>query len=134
MVLAASPNSTPLDNLAVLADKVMEVAGPTCAGVSHTPTAPPVPAPREFQDSAIAPSKPSSADFECILNELAKLQVTVSALTKAVNSLTLSCSRHRSPAPSSSPSHQFCWYHQKFGDDARKCVSPCDYPNGTARC
>ncbi len=135
MVLAASTDSTHLSNLAELADKVMEVAGPTGASISHTATTPtpPLPSNQSQTASAVDSCKPSSANFEWILNELARLQSTVSTLTKASSDLTPSRSRRRSPARVSSPSRQFCWYHQKFGDDARKCVSPCDYPNDTAR-
>ncbi len=135
MVLAPSTDSTPLNNLAELADRVMDVAGPTSASVSYPSmaTAPAPPLGEQVQaPMAVSALKPSSADFERILDELAKLQATVSMLTKA-NNPTCSCSRHCSPAPSSSPSRRYCWYHQKFGDDARKFVSPCSYPNEAAR-
>ena len=63
-------------------------------------------------------SKPSSEDFEHVLSELAKLQATVKTLTKANRK---PYSRHCFSTPTPQPSSEFCWYHQKFGDDACKC-------------
>ncbi len=136
MVLASSTDSIPLSNLVELADRVMVVAGPTSASLSYPSTAPaPAPPLHEQVQATVAVSalKPLSVDFELILDELTKLQATVSMLTKA-NHPTCSSSRHCSPAPSSFLYCQYCRYHQKFGDDAHKCVSPCSYPNKLARC
>jgi len=89
MVLAASINSTPLDNLAEVADQVMEVAVPTIASVNQpAPLSAPIPTPpltlQPQAASAIAVEffKPSSDDYERVLSELAKLQATVKNLTK----------------------------------------------------
>ena len=127
MVLAASPSTTPLENLAELADRVTEVTAPPVANItppaSTTSQAPPV--------AAVGGHQPTSADFECILSELAKLQTTVQSLTRARSRTPRGRSRHRSPTPSatSADTGQLCWYHQKFGEEARKCTPPCSYPN-----
>ena len=132
MVLAASPSTTPLESLAELADKVTEVAAPPVAAIAQ-PTKPPVdPTSQPSQATPVAAvetRQPTSADFERILSELAKLQTTVRSLT----SRSRSRPRSRHHSPSASPAHtgndRHCWYHQKFGELARKCSQPCSYPN-----
>ncbi len=123
MVLAASPNTTPLESLAELADRVTEVAAQPVATI--TPSVQP------SQATPVAAVGPTSADFERILIELAKLQTTVKSLTRSRSRTPSRRPRHHSPAPSPTPSatDQLCWYHQKFGDDARKCTPPCSHPN-----
>lgn len=123
MVLAASPNTIPLESLAELADRVTEVAAQPVATI--TPSVQP------SQATPVAAVGPTSADFERILIELAKLQTTVKSLTRSRSRTPSRRPRHHSPAPSPTPSatDQLCWYHQKFGDDARKCTPPCSHPN-----
>ena len=112
-VLASSPDSTPLDELARFADRIIDAAPPSIAGIS-------------------APA----------LQEVEQLRAEVSRLTNLASSLTQSRRRsptphrrsptprrrHRSPTPRrpSSPEHRaLCWYHQRFGDVARNCRAPC---------
>lgn len=35
--------------------------------------------------------------------------------------------------PSPAESNQICWYHNKWGDSANRCVSPCSYIPGNSR-
>ena len=119
MVLASTPDGTGLEKLADLADKVMEVATPT-VGVASV-NAPPT-----------------------LATEVEHLRVEVSRLGKLVQTLARprSSSRsamrpsRRSPTPparaagSSDPpqdSDTLCWYHHKFGSQARRCKSPCSW-------
>ena len=125
MVLAASPSTTPLESLAELADRVIDVAAPP---VAHL-TTPSTPSAQQPQVAAMGTGQPTSADFERIMSELSKLKPTVKSLTRSWSRTPRS--RHRSPTPTSTllASDQLCWYHQKFGDEARKCTQPCSHPN-----
>ena len=98
MVLASTPDTGNIEDLAQLADKVMEVAVPSVASVTTS-------------------------------TELQQLRQEVTDLKGMLQSLKLtqrrSRSRPSSPAPCSEQSQGLCWYHAKFGDQARKCRSPC---------
>lgn len=66
----------------------------------------------------------TSATLSSLQSQLAELTIQVSALQKAHKGQRKryrSKSRNRSPAPT----HNICWYHRKFGKDARKCIPPC---------
>lgn len=112
MVLASSGTGIPLDNLAEMADRIMEVSTPAIAAV-HAP-----------------PMSPASNDLNSLRAEVRQLQELVKSLTFSSRD-----SRRRSPTParrrSPSPAHQpsrdstLCWYHQRFGDAATKCRPPC---------
>ncbi len=108
MVLAASPSDTSLNNLAELADHVMEVASQPVAGVSQPIPPPPVKQPESVTAITSAESRlPTAADFDRILSELAKLQTSVKALTRA-NSASPKHRQNRSPTPSPLVAEQVC--------------------------
>lgn len=118
MVLASTPETPSLDKLAELADKVLEVASPSVSAVGLSPE---------------------------VSTEIAQLRTEVSRLQKLVNSLDRrsrssrsassssrhgSSSSHHSPTPTpavDSPAPSLCWYHAKYGEQARKCRPPCDH-------
>ncbi|GFT37378.1 uncharacterized protein TNCV_4285251 [Trichonephila clavipes] len=76
-------------------------------------------------------SSPKSNDS----NKLEVLQADIAALTKKFdefsrNSRQRSKSREnsrRTRSKSNSSRHAFCWYHFKFGNNAKKCVQPCQF-------
>ena len=112
MVLASTRDDTAIEDLAQLADKIVEVALP-----------------------------PSVSNVSVQPSELELLRTELATLTKVVNSLKLhrrsrsrsrsnSTSHRRSPSPAGQPrppteNNDLCWYHQTFGDSARKCKPPC---------
>lgn len=118
MVLASTPDGTGLEQLADLADKVMEVATPagSIAGVTATP--------------------PLATEIERLRDQVSRLQSTVQQLTRSRSSSrpnSRPSRRPQTPPPprssdSTTPtddSSDLCWYHRKFGDRARQCRSPC---------
>lgn len=100
VALAPTADTITVEDLAQLADRVVEVAAPSI--------------------SSVADPKP----------EVEQLRVEVNRLTDLVNSLSKKerTTRRRSPSPRRPPSpssHPVCWYHERFGDSARKCRPPC---------
>ena len=98
MVLASTSDTGNIEDLAQLADKVMEVAVPSVVSITTS-------------------------------TELQQLRQEVTDLKGMLQSLKLtqrrSRSRPSSPAPCTEQSQELCWYHAKFGDQARKCKPPC---------
>jgi hypothetical protein len=122
MVLASTPDGTTLDQLAEMADKIVEVASPSMSALSK-------------------PSTESTTPTH-VTEGLKQLQSEVVRLGKLVNKLTRnrSSSRgnhhpRRSPTPPSTdhPSESLCWYHSTYGEKAQKCRHPCTWSsNGQA--
>ena len=116
MVLASTDGSMDLNNLADMADKVMEVATPAI--------------------SAITNPRGDSSEVKQLREEVTRLADLVASLTTQSRSRPRSTSRHRrpqSPAPQHSPSDDsYCWYHSKYGENARKCKEPCGWGNSQA--
>lgn len=108
MVLASADETISLENLAALADKIVEVASPSISVIT----------------------KPKAT------LEIVELQAEVTKLQEAVKSLSLHSNpssrpsfRRRSPSPvrAHTPTAiTLCWYHQKYGDRAQKCRLPCE--------
>jgi len=102
MVLASSADTITLEELASLADKIMEVATPIIATVG---------------------SSQVSAEIDQLRSEIASLKRLAETRTKPFPTRRTT-RRTPSPAPQQSPS-DLCWFHQRFGDNARKCRPPC---------
>jgi hypothetical protein len=121
-VLAGQPPSAHLDDMADLADRVNEIAvtPPSVASTSQ--------------------AIPSSVVTD-LVKEVAELRRQLQQLTTGRNSrqdrtTNIARSRSSSRHQRSSSSHRkfpVCWYHHKFGDDARKCIRPCDHKAGNAK-
>jgi hypothetical protein len=104
-----------LDSSSHLADRICEVAPlPTTASVS-----PPTP------DNASALLE----RIEELSRQVASLRATHAR--RRPRSSSRSSDNHRSTTPGNSPTrHDICWYHRRFGDDARKCSPPCSRQQG----
>ncbi|GFW47275.1 transposon Tf2-9 polyprotein [Trichonephila clavipes] len=119
-VLSAS--SEPLDKLAIIADKVSEVVGASST-ICVATTVPP-------------PSQSSSCSAQPTMDSLARqiqeLSLQVAELTRERNS-----SRHQRYRSDRRRSHSrsrsvnrgsgICYYHRRYKEQARKCVSPCAF-------
>ncbi len=115
MVLASADPSMSINQLADMADKVMEVASSTTiSAVSH----------------------PDLPEVKQLREEVTRLADLVASLTTKQNhhrnrSRSSSRQRRLSPAPSNQ-THDLCWYHHKFGQEAKKCQEPCNWGNSQA--
>ncbi|XP_070395576.1 uncharacterized protein [Dermacentor albipictus] len=89
---------TDLAKMAELADKLMAVAVPTVASV--------------YVDA------PSANTLQEMREEISRLADTVAALHSSGNQ------RPRQRTASQPQQSSVCWYHRKFGNAARNCVSP----------
>ena len=112
MVLASTPDTGNragnIEDLAQLADKVMEVAIPSVANIT------------------------TSTELQQLREEVTDLK---GMLQSHKLRRRRSCSRPLSPAPGTEQSQELCWYHAKFGDRERKCKPPCSkLGNAQARC
>jgi len=123
---------TTLEDLAALADRIMDVA---------QPAAPLIQPAYAHQVHAI-----QASPLDATQRRLDELFREVVALKKRVNSKTehqRAPSRGRSrtrtdasarsnskPARASTPAGEStCWYHRRFGADAKNCVQPCSHEN-----
>lgn len=108
-----------LDNLALVADKVMETT--TFSQVAEVKT-------------SASTSNNCSADTSMLLNEIAKLNRKIDNLERSRNRYRNNYyrpdNRNRSNSRSKSPQlngNKLCFYHDKFKDKAHKCVKPCSW-------
>ena len=112
----ASAGDMPLEALATLADKVMQVASPSVYSVNVAPL---------------------TSEAGQLRSQVAQLREMIAALKVFTNpqhracsysrSIPTSGSRSSSPAPTASkntPPACLCWYYRRFGDTALKCTSP----------
>lgn len=91
----------PLDEMAKVADKIAKI---------HD---------REVSTTSV--STPShSDDLALIKQHLEKLESKIEHLSRPTGSSSPSRRTSRSPKP-------LCWYHSRFGKNARKCIKPCSF-------
>ena len=116
MVLVSADDSVSLAQLAQLTDKILEVAVPSSVASVETP-------------SSLA------SDVEQLHAQVSELQETIKNLCRpSCLPRPPSLSRSCSPRPTSPVSQTLCWYHQKYGDAAKKCKPPCDWLKGQGTC
>jgi hypothetical protein len=123
-VLAAHPSAS-LDILADLADRIQDI-GPRCACSSHVAST----------SYSSGPDQPRSS-MDAMAREIAELRKQVQSLRTQDHGSGRSRSRNRnrsrrqsrSSTRSQSSYRKFpiCWYHSKHGENANKCIHPCDY-------
>lgn len=130
-VLAVSETfscKTTLEELALLADKMLEQAQEVAAISSQPPATPPPPPP---QATTIQP------DTQFLIDEIRKLSIEIAELKarpqahhhlhrQRFRSRQRSSTRQPSRSPATSPS-PICYYHRRFKSQARRCTTPCNY-------
>ncbi|XP_065311223.1 uncharacterized protein [Dermacentor albipictus] len=119
MVLATA-TVMDLNSLASLADKVMEVVTPAVCNVTSSSTT-----------ASSAPQTSSSADspIDVLCNRLEQLVCAAERhCTSPLHGRYRSSSRSRRPREERSRSQtppRVCFYHRRFGQEARHCLRPC---------
>ena len=118
-ILAVHPDNMPLELLAEIADKVHEALS------------------KKHVNSIVPDLKTEvSQDNTYLLQQqISQMNLTMNQIAKRV--FKPSTYRHRSPSKRRSTSvtkqPSVCYYHRKFGDNARKCTLPCAHPNAFYR-
>ena len=95
-----------IDKLATTADKIFEVQPTSTSSVN-----------------ALSDSFQLQEKLDAMAAQLQKLQIEIHTLKRRNRSRSRSNSRNRSTEK------PFCWYHHRFGSNAKKCESPCSYQN-----
>ncbi|GFW34180.1 helitron_like_N domain-containing protein [Trichonephila clavipes] len=116
-VLSAS--SEPLDKLAIIADKVSEVVGASSTICAATTVPPP-------SQSSSCSAQPT---MDSLARQIQELSLQVAELIRERNSSRhqrYSSDRRRSHSRSRSVNRGsgICYYHRRYKEQARKCVSP----------
>ncbi|GFV75378.1 retrovirus-related Pol polyprotein from transposon 17.6 [Trichonephila clavipes] len=119
-VLSAS--SEPLDKLAIILDKVSEGVGASSTICAATT----VPPPSQSSSCSVQPT------MDSLLRQIQELSLQVAELTRERNSSRhqrYSSDRRRSHSRSRSVNRGsgICYYHRRYKEQARKCVSPCAF-------
>ena len=105
MMLASTPDARILEELAQLVDKIMEVATPAVATVNTAP------------------------DVKQLKQEVAEVKTLLLTITQPRRRLH----GHSLSSDSQRQTHDICWYHAKFGDNARKCTLSCAKSLGNSK-
>ncbi|KAJ8043195.1 hypothetical protein HOLleu_10178 [Holothuria leucospilota] len=134
LILASTRDTVDIEQLSLLADKILEVTPnvPTVSTVKSTPTPPNVSA------NYSTPLTGSSSEVD-------ELRSLVSKLTTKVDALTDQLAEHRKKGRSRDRNYRdrgrftrsrpryyekpggYCWYHFTFGKKAGKCTPPCSF-------
>jgi len=79
----------------------------------------------------------SSVEFRALQKQVQELTVAVASLASGRNARSRERgSSQRRGRSASGQSSKLCWYHDKFGEKANKCVNPCswsDQPSGNSK-
>lgn len=118
--IIASHTDMPIEKLAELADKVIAVAAPSLQVFEATPSTSQCPNPNQY-----------IAAMEGMARQITELTKQVAALTTRQNrTYNRRFDRSRSKSRSKTRYNQnsgVCYYHRKFGANANKCLTPCQY-------
>lgn len=114
-----SAEDGPIDRLLTLADRIHEIYGAREVNALSTQS-----------NRSVAVNQTHTPEQSA----LTQLCEQVSLLTKQVASLTTTNkpnlphrNRSRSRSRTNTTNKPNCWYHHRFGKDAKKCISPCEF-------
>lgn len=123
--IIASQLRSSLEDLAELADRLHDVVM----------TAPQVAAVAPFPPAHTTPMDPLSFQIAELTRRMSAMDSKIDRMSRSKTRASTSHSRQRSASKRSSSSYRkfpVCWYHNKFGELARRCIKPCDYQAGNA--
>lgn len=101
-----SVSNDTLTNLANIADKISEVSPYMPASVSAVN---------------------GSSELEALKAELAEVKSMLKSIEERGRRRERTFSGKRERSKSTQRNRNFCWYHDRFADKAKKCVQPCTY-------
>lgn len=136
-MLEAQPN-TPLSQLAITADAVLDSLGDTTLpSSSNTNTRSDINAIGTTDERVNKLEKrinSQEATLQQINNKLAQLLTNDRGRQRdrSQNNSTRSNTPHRSKTAEGQRNSSTCWFHREYGTKARKCLSPCDFSPITA--
>lgn len=114
----ATQSDLALDKVADIADRIYETHNPIAiSAASRSPT------------SAGDP-QPWISAIQSLAKQVADLTLQVRDLSHRRTPYRQDRSRsrgHRTGSRSQSREHEVCWFHRKFGNDARNCRAPCNF-------
>lgn len=115
----------PLDQVAEIADRIMEVSPPTFTTNVHSIN--------NKGDNSMT----LSDRLDDITRQLRLLQSQMrnfgdNRSRSSSRGQSRSCSRTRDSVGGSQPDKSHCWYHHRYGNKARKCIPPCSFDSVNA--
>ncbi|XP_073961426.1 uncharacterized protein [Choristoneura fumiferana] len=128
-VILASQTKCTLEELAELADKVHDAIASAPQVAAVQPAVAPPTDPLVFQIAAL------SKQMEALTTRMDRMSREPRQSRPKNSNRSRSRSRHRQNSTRSNSNYRkfpTCWYHHKFGSQARCCVKPCDYTAGNA--
>ncbi|CAI2723349.1 unnamed protein product [Schistosoma spindalis] len=129
-ILCASSQPLDLENLASMADKILEVTPcttpyvQTLSETSNDRQTPTIASLTAELGELRAHHERTIASLE---NKLDGLQLLLSNLTSKRSRSSSRGSKNRDTSKGKKYDDHICWYHRKYGDKARKCVTSCKF-------
>lgn len=128
-----------ISRLLVLSDKLHEIVGMgSCVSSISSASA------NTVSESSSSLSTSNSPLLEQLCMQMSSLTQQIASLTMnnsnsrdnnsyqhRPRSMSRSADRRRLSSRSASRIAQHCWYHNNFGNNAKRCVKPCSYVNST---
>jgi len=106
-VLSTSENS--LDKLATMADRIHDITAPSSSNLE------------------VVSTTAGMSAWENQLSEIIKKLDRIELKNRRTSSRQRGRSNSKSRSRSTSASPKHCWYHKRFGQEAKKCVAPCSW-------
>lgn len=123
-ILRAQPSNNTLTEIADVADRIAETIPHS---VHSTSTTAPINSPTVQQISKPNPLANINEMLTSLTHKVDLVDVKVKNLERNIDRRK-SCSRPKSRSRYSLPKpRKFCFYHEKFGREARKCQQPCKF-------
>lgn len=117
--ILASLSPITSDKAAEVADRILDISNTNVSAVI-----------RENVSSAPTDKRVNSSSMDVIYEELKALRKEVAELRRSRSS---SRNRNFDRRGRSQSLDKLCWYHRRFKDNAKKCISPCTYKGNSQK-